>query len=57
MSISEHEHYVAGAAADDLGSDLRQWLDDFRAKHGRPPRLLHVGNIANNAYINAKLLN
>ncbi len=37
--------------------DLKQWLDDFRAEHGRPPRLLHVGNIANNAYNNAKLLN
>ena len=35
----------------------RQWLDDFRARHGRAPRILHVGNIANNAYNNARLLN
>ncbi len=24
---------------------------------GRPPRILHIGNIANNAYLNAKILN
>jgi len=29
----------------------------FRRRHGRPPRILHVGNIANNAYLNAKILN
>ena len=40
-----------------LGEDVKQWLDDFKAKHGRPPRLLHIGNIANNAYNNGKLLN
>jgi len=33
------------------------WLKAFRARHGRPPRILHIGNIANNAYINAKMLN
>ncbi len=33
------------------------WLDEFRRRHGRAPRLLHIGNIANNAYNNAKLLN
>jgi glycosyltransferase involved in cell wall biosynthesis len=32
-------------------------LDEFRQKHGRAPTVLHIGNIANNAYINAKLLN
>ena len=26
------------------------WLDAFRAQHGRAPRILHIGNIANNAY-------
>jgi hypothetical protein len=31
-------------------------IASFRDRHGRPPRVLHVGNIANNAYINAKLL-
>lgn len=34
-----------------------EFLEEFRAKHGRAPRLLHVGNIANNAYQNAKFLN
>ena len=33
------------------------WIEQFRQKHGRAPRLLHIGNIANNAYNNAKLLN
>lgn len=32
------------------------WLRDFEARHGRPLRVLHVGNIANNAYLNAKFL-
>jgi glycosyltransferase involved in cell wall biosynthesis len=38
-------------------SDTIQWIESFRKKHGRPPRVLHIGNIANNAYNNAKLLN
>lgn len=33
------------------------FLSEFRTRHGRAPRILHVGNIANNAYVNAKLLN
>ncbi|CAN1209696.1 Glycosyl transferase group 1 [Tumidithrix helvetica PCC 7403] len=33
------------------------WLEKFRQQHGRSPRVLHIGNIANNAYNNAKLLN
>lgn len=32
------------------------WIREFVNGHGRPPRILHIGNIANNAYINAKLL-
>lgn len=32
------------------------WLSAFAADHGRPLRVLHVGNIANNAYLNAKFL-
>jgi glycosyltransferase involved in cell wall biosynthesis len=35
----------------------QQWLEEFRARYGRAPRILHIGNIANNAYNNAKLLN
>jgi Glycosyl transferases group 1 len=30
---------------------------EFRARHGRKPRVLHIGNIANNAFYNAKILN
>jgi glycosyltransferase involved in cell wall biosynthesis len=40
-----------------LSLENQRWLDAFRAKHGRAPRILHIGNIANNAYNNAKLLN
>lgn len=32
------------------------WPQRFEAKHGRPLRVLHVGNIANNAFLNAKFL-
>jgi hypothetical protein len=30
-------------------------VDEFRRQRGRPLRVLHIGNIANNAYNNAKL--
>jgi glycosyltransferase involved in cell wall biosynthesis len=36
--------------------DGLEWLDEFARTHGRPLRVLHVGNIANNAYLNAKFL-
>ena len=32
------------------------WLKDFERTHGRPLRVLHVGNIAANGYLNAKFL-
>jgi glycosyltransferase involved in cell wall biosynthesis len=32
------------------------WFQSFRAKHGRSPIVLHIGNIANNGYNNAKVL-
>lgn len=32
------------------------WITEFKLKHGRPLRVLHLGNIANNAYLNSKLL-
>lgn len=41
----------------DISKECGQWVADFSGKHGRPPRLLHIGNIANNAYLNAKILN
>ena len=33
------------------------WLEEFKRKNGRPLRILHIGNIANNAYFNSKFLN
>ena len=35
----------------------KNWLNNFVAKCKRKPRVLHIGNIANNAYNNAKILN
>jgi glycosyltransferase involved in cell wall biosynthesis len=40
-----------------LCHDLYEWLEEFERKHKRPLRVLHIGNIANNAYINSKFLN
>ena len=40
-----------------LSRENRHWFDDFCKRQGRAPRVLHIGNIANNAYNNAKLLN
>ncbi|HKA08444.1 MAG TPA: hypothetical protein VKD71_14390 [Gemmataceae bacterium] len=40
-----------------LSPELAVWLDRFRRERGRVPRLLHIGNVANNAYLNAKILN
>jgi glycosyltransferase involved in cell wall biosynthesis len=41
---------------DSTGNSI-SFVADFITQHGRAPRILHVGNIANNAYINAKILN
>lgn len=40
-----------------LSKENQDWLKEFRLKHNRSPKVLHIGNIANNAYLNAKLLN
>lgn len=46
----------------DVGLDTERlaghisWLREFEAREGRPLRVLHIGNIANNAYLNAKFL-
>jgi len=37
--------------------DVTPFLRAFLERHGRAPRVLHIGNIANNAYLDAKLLN
>jgi len=39
-----------------LAPHNQAWLEEFRSKHDRAPRVLHIGNIANNAYLNAKFL-
>ena len=38
-----------------LNPQLKNWLKKFSIEHGRPLRVLHIGNIAGNAYSNAKL--
>ena len=40
-----------------LEKENSDWLESFQKIHGRAPKILHIGNIANNAYNNAKLLN
>jgi len=45
---------VGPDGADTL-SEGRQWLLAFEREHGRRLRVLHIGNIANNAYNNAKI--
>lgn len=40
-----------------INSGNTQWLLDFQKNKRRKPRILHIGNIANNAYRNAKFLN
>lgn len=40
-----------------LSPENQNWLKEFRSKCGHAPRVLHIGNIANNAYNNAKILN
>ncbi len=36
--------------------DNVEWLRFFEKKNNRPLRVLHIGNIANNAYLNSKFL-
>ena len=35
--------------------ELLDWLKEFERQTGRPLRVLHIGNIANNAYNNARI--
>lgn len=37
-------------------TDWQTWMEEFRAEHARAPRILHIGNVANNGYNNAKVL-
>lgn len=46
-----------GVAAPAEEAPALAWVEAYRRRHGRAPRVLHIGNIANNAYNNAKILN
>jgi hypothetical protein len=37
-------------------ASAEEFVRAFRLRHDRAPRVMHIGNIANNAYLNAKLL-
>jgi glycosyltransferase involved in cell wall biosynthesis len=39
-----------------MDTTVVDWLRRFQKQHGRAPRVLHIGNIANNAYKNAQML-
>ncbi len=39
-----------------MSSSTGDFARAFAARFGRPPRVLHLGNVANNAYHNAKLM-
>lgn len=39
-----------------LEKENKIWLESFMSKHKRKPRILHISNVANNAYNNAKIL-
>jgi glycosyltransferase involved in cell wall biosynthesis len=43
---------LAGA---ELGAEAFAWYRQWRAERGRPFRVLHLGNIANNAFNNARI--
>jgi hypothetical protein len=46
---------AAGWTDEDV-AHVRAWLRELERERGRPLRVLHFGNIANNAYLNAKFL-
>ena len=42
--------------ADPIQSAALDWPSRFRALHGRAPRVLHICNVANYAYVNARMM-
>ena len=40
----------------EMQKENQDWITDFIEKYKRKPRILHISNVANNAYNNAKLL-
>lgn len=53
MTCTEAARAQAPSAA---AFDPAAWAAEFHARRGRRPRVLHIGNIAANAYNNAKLM-
>lgn len=45
----------AVASTDHDRDAITRFVGEFQARHGRAPRVLHIGNIANNAYTNARI--
>jgi glycosyltransferase involved in cell wall biosynthesis len=43
------------ASTAQLRAEVFDWYDAWRSKRGRPLRVLHLGNIANNAFNNARI--
>jgi hypothetical protein len=56
-TIPPPSNVVLPAVPQGLSPDLAAWVERFGREHGRAPRILHVGNVGNNGYNNAKLLN
>src|SRR5205807_6076300 len=54
MPLLRNEAIASRSRNVGLGESDSAWLAAFAARHGRKLRVLHVGNIANNAFINAK---
>jgi glycosyltransferase involved in cell wall biosynthesis len=46
---------AAVSASFEPGAEVFDWYSNWRAKQGRPLRVLHLGNIANNAFNNARI--
>lgn len=55
MQISAESPLTGDPAASRGAHESYAWLRAFNSKRGRPLRVLHIGNIANNAYNNAKI--
>ena len=56
MNLASQLKPATSPDAHDLAEYVRTKSDEFRRRLGRPLRVLHIGNIANNAYVNAKIM-
>ena len=59
-SLSPQNGQAGSASADipasaESGAEVFDWYHNWRTKRGRPLRVLHLGNIANNAFNNARI--